>query len=299
MSTLKRLLFITLFLISLTACSSGNASGAALPSPTPIPLTETLPAPTEIPRPMAALVNGEGISLDEFNAEMARYKSAQTALGKTVSEVDAATIVLDSLIAEYLLAQSAAEAGLTLTDADLQARIAALTAQLGGADKLSAWQQAHGYSDEDFRVALKRSISAARMRDKIISAVPSSAEQVHVRQILLYNEESANYYYNRLVAGENFDALTLQIDPTTRGDIGWFPRGYLTEKPIEEAAFALEVGKYSAVIKSQVGFHILKVIERQADRLLAPDALLTLQNRALADWLAARRQQSNIVLTPK
>jgi parvulin-like peptidyl-prolyl isomerase len=285
-------------MFSLAACSS-SASGASLPSPTPIPLTVTPLPPTEIPRPLAALVNGEGISLDEFNAELARYKSAQTALGNTVSEQDAAKIVLDNLIAEYLLAQGAAEAGLTLTDADLQARVDSLTAQLGGADKLSAWQQAHGYSDQDFRVALKRSVATARMRDKIISAVPGAAEQVHVRQILLYNEDVAQNIWNRLQAGADFDEITAQIDPATRGDIGWFPRGYLTEKTIEDAAFSLEVGKYSAVIKSQVGFHILKVIERQADRLLSPDALLTLQNRALTDWLANRRQQSNIVLTPK
>jgi len=298
MSTLKRI-FFTLLLVSLTACSSGRASGAPLPTPTLVPLTETPLPPTEIPRPLAARVNGEGISLDEFNAEMARYKSAQTALGNTVTELDAATVVLDNLIAEYLLAQAAAETGLTPTDADLQARLDALITQLGGADKLLAWQQAHGYSDQDFRVALKRSVAAARMRDKIISAVPGAAEQVHVRQILLYNEESANYYYNRLVAGEEFDALAVQIDPITRGDIGWFPRGYLAEKTIEDAAFSLEVGKYSEVIKSQVGFHIIKVIERQPDRPLSPDALLTLQNRALADWLASRRQQSDIVLAPK
>jgi parvulin-like peptidyl-prolyl isomerase len=136
------------------------------------------------------------------------------------------------------------------------------------------------------------------MRDKITSAVPSTAEQVHVRQILLYNEDVANNYYNQLQAGADFDQLAAQVDPVTRGDIGWFPRGYLTEKAVEDAAFSLEAGKYSVVIPGEVGFHIIKTLELQAGRPLSPDALLVLQNRALIDWLASRRQQSSIVLAP-
>jgi parvulin-like peptidyl-prolyl isomerase len=115
---------------------------------------------------------------------------------------------------------------------------------------------------------------------------------------LLYNEAVANNYYNQLQAGADFDQLAAQVDPVTRGDIGWFPRGYLTEKPVEDAAFSLEVGKYSAVIPGEVGFHIIKTLELQAGRPLSPDALLVLQNRALIDWLASRRQQSSIVLAP-
>jgi peptidyl-prolyl cis-trans isomerase C len=306
MFTLKRLFAIFLFVL-LTACSN-KAGGSNLPgmlvSPSPVPPTDTPQPPTATLIPLALTVNDESISLDEFNAELARYKAAQTALGNTVSDQDVANSVLDDLISQLLLAQGAAEAGFTLADAALQSHLDALSADLGGADKLSAWQQAHGYSEAGFRSALKRATEAAWMRDKIISAVSSTAEQVHVRQILLYNEDSAKYYYERLTAGEDFDALAAEVEfahgrPVTHGDLGWFPRGYLTEKTVEDAAFSLEAGKYSEVIKSEVGFHIIKVIERQADRPLSPDALLTLQNRALTDWLASRRQQSNIVLTPK
>jgi len=71
--------------------------------------------------------------------------------------------------------------------------------------------------------------------------------------------------------------MAAQVDPVTRGDIGWFPRGYLTEKAVEDAAFSLEAGKYSAIIPGEVGFHIIKTLELQADRPLSPDALLALQ----------------------
>ncbi len=243
-----------------------------------------------------ATVNGEVITLDEFNAELARYKTAQEALGNTVADDVASQTVLDDLVSQVLLAQGATEAGFSLDEAALQARIDALAEKVGGAQALSAWMQAHGYSEEGFRAALKRAAAAAWMRDNIISSVPSTAEQVHVRQILLYNDEVAQNYYSQLQSGAEFEQLATQVDPVTGGDIGWFPRGYLTEKAVEDAAFALEPGAYSPVVPSAVGFHIIKLLERQPERPLSADALLALQNRALSDWLANRRQQGNIIL---
>jgi parvulin-like peptidyl-prolyl isomerase len=301
MSTLKQLT-ITVLLLALVACSAStpNLSPAGTTSSPNVPaLTDTPSVPTATLPPMALTVNGDGISLEEFNAELARYQAAQLALGKQLTSEQVTTAVSDDFVSQLLLAQGAKEAGFVLDDAALQARIDALSTKLGGADKLTAWQQAHGYSAESFRVALMRQAASAWMRDKIIAAVPSTAEQVHIRQILLYNQANAQKYWNLLEAGSKFDTIALQVDPVTRGDIGWIPRGYLAEKAIEDAAFALEPNKYSAIIQDKVGFHMLELIERQADRPLSPDQKLTLQSRALSDWVSARRQKSSIVLMPK
>ncbi len=300
MSILKQLT-ITVLLLALVACSAStpNSSHAGTTSPSLPALTDTASAPTATLPPMALTVNGDGISLEEFNAEVARYQAAQVALGKQLTSEQVTAAVSDDFVSQLLLAQGAKEAGFTLDDAALQARIDALATKLGGADKLTAWQQAHGYSAESFRVALMRQSASAWMRDKIIAAVPSSAEQVHIRQILLYNQNNAQKYWNLLEAGSKFDTIALQIDPVTVGDIGWLPRGYLAEKAIEDAAFALEPNKYSAIIQDKVGFHILELIERQADRPLSPDQKLTLQSRALSNWVSDRRQKSSIVLMPK
>jgi peptidyl-prolyl cis-trans isomerase C len=295
MPTLKQLISI-IFLASLSACSGGLS---ILATQTPIPPTFTPAPPTATPVPLALTVNADSITLDEFNAELARYQASQAALGNHPSDQDAAGPVIEEFISQLLLAQGAAESGFTLDNAALQARIDALAAKLGGADKLSAWQQAHGYSDESFRAALKREVAAVWMRDKIMSGVPAAAEQVHVRQILLYNQESAKKYWDQLQAGTDFDEIAAKVDPVTRGDIGWFARGYLAEKPVEDAAFVLEPGKVSDIVQDKVGFHIIKLIERQADRPLSPDEVLTLQNRAVEDWLASRRQQGSVVLAPK
>src|SRR5512135_2661121 len=98
------------------------------------------------------------------------------------------------------------------------------------------------------------------MRDKIVSAVPKTADQVHAQQILLYNEGDANSALNQLKNGADFNALAAQYDPSTRGDLGWFPKGYLLEPAIEQSAFSLQVGEYSAVIQTSVGWSIIKLL---------------------------------------
>ena len=246
---------------------------------------------------MALTVNGKGITVVEFNAEVQRYLISQTNLGKTVSPEEASQAVREDLTAQLLLAQAAQENGFTLDEAGLQARIESLAAQVGGPEALSKWQAEHGYNEQAFRSALKRAAEAAWMRDKILAEVPSTAEQVHVQQILLYNQDTAQSFLTQLNGGADFDELASKADPLTRGDLGWVPRGYLLEPKIEEAAFNLTVGAYSEVIATDVGFHIVRVLEREPQRPLSPDAYLSLQELALKTWVDAQHQQAEIVFT--
>jgi peptidyl-prolyl cis-trans isomerase C len=285
-------LILTAF--GLAACASPSPS-----EPTSTPASTFTPAPpTNTPEPQALTVNGEGVSVKEFDAEVARYTAAQQALGKTVASLDATKAVIDDMTSQLLLAQGARAAGFTLDDAALQTRIDSLAAQIGGMENLSKWQSDHGYSDQDFRSALRREAEAAWMRDKIVTAVPSTAEQVHVQQILLYNQDTAQSFLQQLNDGADFNELAAKADPTTRGDLGWVPRGYLLDAKIEEAAFSLPVGGHSEVIATDVGYHIVKVLEHDPNRALSPDAYIALQELALKNWIEQHRQQANIVLAP-
>ena len=286
---------VLILTLGLSACASFSGPTAtatpALPTQTPIP-------PTPTPPPLAAVVNGEWIKEVEFQAELDRYLAAGQALGNEVDSDDAAQVVLDDLIAQVLLAQAAREDGFEITEADLESRIEALASEVGGVDALETWQSEHDYTDESFRSALKRAAEAAWMRDKIITAVPGTAEQVHAQQILLYNEDTARQVADQLNAGADFADLAVLYDPNAGGELGWFPRAYLLEPELEEAAFSLEPGQYSDVIATDVGYHILLVIERDPQHKLSPDAYLVMQEKALQDWLAQKRTESDIVLAP-
>ncbi|MDO9300681.1 MAG: peptidyl-prolyl cis-trans isomerase [Anaerolineales bacterium] len=286
---------ILLLALSISACAS--FAPPSTPTPQLLTPTGTPVPPTATPPPSVATVDGEYITAVEFQAELARYKSAQTALGITVSDEEANKVVLEDMIAQFLLAQAAREANFNLTEPDLKSRVDALAESIGGAEALSMWQSAHGYDDASFKVALKRSAEVAWMRDKIVADVPTSVEQIHVRQILTYNEEDARAALEQLNGGTDFDELAALYDPGTFGELGWVPRGYLLDAKADEAVFALQVGAYSDVIATDAGFHIFKAIER-GDHPLAPDALLTVQELALKNWVAEQRAKSEIVLVP-
>jgi len=293
-STPRYLKQITLLIVlGLSACASfgtSNTPTPELPTSTPLP-------PTATPPPSVATVNGEYITVAEFQSELGRYKAAQTADGKTVSDEDANKTVLEDLIAQVLLAQAAREANFTLTESDLQSRIDALASSLGGADALSMWESTNGYEDASFRVALQRSIEAAWMRDKIVADVPTTMEQIHLRQILTYNQGDATVAQEKLNSGTDFDELAGFYDPVTLGELGWVPPGYLLDEKADSAVFALQAGEHSGIIQTSAGFHIFKAAER-GSHPLSPDALLKMQELALKKWLADRRANSNIVLAP-
>jgi peptidyl-prolyl cis-trans isomerase C len=290
-----RKIFALCLALGLSACASFIKPE---PSATPQP-TFTPAPPTVTPEPMALTVNGEGITVVEFNAEVQRYQTAQQALGTTITPEDASDAVREDLTAQLLLSQAARLEGYQLDETALQARVDALAAQIGGADALTAWEAQNGYSDQDFRSALRRAAEAAWMRDKILANVPSTAEQVHVQQILLYNQDTAQNFLNQLNGGADFDELAARANPLTRGDLGWVPRGYLLEPKIEEAAFNLTVGEHSEVIATDVGFHIVRILARDPQRALSPDAYLSLQELALKQWIEAQRQQANVIITQR
>ncbi len=298
----SRVLFFVLlfFLLFVEGCSNQvTSTSVPLPALTVEAETPTPVQPTPTLEPMAATVDGEGIPLADFNAEMKSYQTAGTALGQDVSADQQKQAVLDDLTDQMLLAQAAKKAGFTLDDAALQQRIDTLTAQLGGAQKLTDWENTNGYDDETFRTSLQISVEAAWERDQITSQVPEVADQVHARQMLFYAQATAQSYLDQLKSGADFETLAWKVDPVTGGDLGWFPKGYLSQPEIEAAAFSLQAGEYSQIIQTKLGFQIIQVIERNAQQPLSPDARLALQKSALQKWLQDQRTQSNIQILVK
>ncbi len=110
-------------------------------------------------------------------------------------------------------------------------------------------------------------------------------EEVKVRHILIKvpagadgktdaaAKAKAEGLLKQIKAGGNFDALAKanSDDPGSKeqgGDLGMIQRG-VTVPPFEQAAFSLQPGQVSDLVKTQFGYHIIKV-ERKTDR--APEA---------------------------
>jgi len=62
----------------------------------------------------------------------------------------------------------------------------------------------------------------------------------------------------------------------------------------DEAAFRLPPGQPSGLVQSEAGLHILLVTEAAAERPVPEAYWPAVQQRAFADWLAARRAEAVI-----
>ncbi len=303
-------IYIVLLALSvlLSACKANSVTSSpsptqAQPSKTSQPqqptATSTPVLPTTTPEPMAATVNDGGITLAEYNAELQRLQASLQESGKTMVAADQQNQVLNQLIDETLLADAAYKAGYTLDDAALQKHIDDLANQSGATMTLAQWMEKNFYTEESLKRALRRSLAAAWQRDQITAAAPTTADQVHVRQMLFLDSDTADRYYAQLQAGAKFATLAFVVDPDTGGDLGWFPRNYLLLPEIEKAAFDLQPGTYRPVIRTPYGYQIIYVEERDSQHPLSADARRSIQRQMLNDWLAAQRAQAKIEILVK
>jgi len=302
--TLKALIIIVGVALIATGCGSSGSETATphdLPTaainPIESPTPSAFPTPTPIPIAVAAIVNGEVIPLSYFEHEVQRYK-ASFSEGETLpSDAEISEHVLNTLIEQQLLSQVARASGYTFTDQMLEEKIANLLAELGSGSALTSWMQANFYDDSEFRMALRLGSEAAWQRDQIAASVPDAVEQVRARQIFSRTAEEAQYALASLNSGVSFDELAWRYSPETGGELGWFPRGYLLFPAIEEVAFSLPVGLHSEIIQTEIGYHIIEVMEHVDSYPLTTDAKLSLQAKALADWLQAERAKAQIEIT--
>lgn len=134
---------------------------------------------------------------------------------------------------------------------------------------------------EDWKVGLKRQLLVKKVMAAIAVDIPpvnskeikdyyqAHAEEfnrpsmIKFRQIVTETEKEAEMVLGRLKAGEDMEKLaeTFSIFPAfhQEGQLAWIAKGDL-EPALEDVLFALPTGKYSSIVKTSYGYHILQVI---------------------------------------
>jgi peptidyl-prolyl cis-trans isomerase C len=280
----------------LSGCSSVISPAATPTSPPP---TATAIPPTPTPEPAAALVNGRPILLADFEAEVQRYQAAQTAAGTDLASLGTyRNQVLDAMIDLELLAQAAADQGATVSDEQLSLQLDQLAADQGGSEAVGAWLAANGYDLDSFQRAFRRELLAQQTVERLSDTVTDRAEQVHARHLLVGSRSEAEDILTSLANGADFGQLAVEksLDLSTRiggGDLGWFPRGILNQPALEQAAFALQPGEISPVVETNLGYHVIEVLER-GPRQLSDNDQRQLRQAAVENWLTNRRESASI-----
>ncbi|MBI4785574.1 MAG: peptidylprolyl isomerase [Chloroflexi bacterium] len=291
-----------------TAAPKATAPQPATAStPTLVKAAVTCPANAPLPAnaQLAARVNGQGIALDLFNRQVAQATSAFLQQGidpKSPGGQEAIKSlrqqVLDQMINDVVIAQQAEKEGLKLTDNDLNARLAQMIQDAGSVDKLNEYLSKNQLSLADFCAQIRANIVGEAMLNQVTKALPSSVEQVHVRQILVASPQLAQQLLTQLRAGADFAALAKQysLDEASKvngGDLGWAPKGRF-DPQFEAIAFQLKPGQISDVVQTQFGYHIIKVDEHENSRPLPPELIQNSRQQAFLAWLQAVRQGMKI-----
>jgi peptidyl-prolyl cis-trans isomerase C len=269
----------------LTACAVAD-----VPPPTATPAV--LPTDTA-GLELVASVNGQGIRLDAFERELARY---QQQTNETNNQALRA-IVLDTLIEQTLIDQEAARQGIGIDEAQIDAEVAAIAQMAGSAEGWQQWLTDNLYTEAEFRSSLRTTLITARMRDVITADLGGEVLHVRARHILVDSEQEANSILDQLRNGADFAALAaLSKDTTTRdsgGDLGWFTQDELVDPALATVAFSLEPLQIAGPVRTSLGFHVIQTLER-ANRPVDEERRALLAQRQFELWLGALAASAQI-----
>ena len=92
------------------------------------------------------------------------------------------------------------------------------------------------------------------------------ATYVRASHLLVKTEEEAAKLREEILAGKDFAEVAAKVSmcPSGRdgGDLGFFGKGQMV-KEFEDACFSMEVGEVSNPIKTQFGYHLIKLTDTQ------------------------------------
>jgi peptidyl-prolyl cis-trans isomerase C len=119
-------------------------------------------------------------------------------------------------------------------------------------------------------------------------------EEIRARHVLVETEDEAKKVAERLAKGEDFAVVAKEVskDPGSGaegGDLGYFSKGSMVPE-FGDAAEKLEVGKISAPVKSQYGWHIIKV----EDKRQKPVPKLEDVKGQISEYVERRAQQDAV-----
>jgi len=217
---------------------------------------------------------------------------AEEELGPSLSQMDPATKdenVLSFLIDMKIVAKAAEDEKIADTD-DFKKRMAFTRNRLLMDSLLGAKGKA-ATTDE----AMKKVYEDA-------SKQISGEQEVHARHILVETEDEAKAVKAELDKGADFAELAKKKskDPgaSDGGDLGFFTKDQMVPE-FSEVAFKLEPGKISDPVKSQFGWHIIKVEEKRnrkpPDFAQVKSQIETyVMRKAQADYVGKLRESAKI-----
>ncbi|AZN40806.1 peptidylprolyl isomerase [Paenibacillus albus] len=214
-------------------------------------------------------VNGTAITKDQLYDAMAKVGGKQT---------------LDNLIQDELVKQEADKKGIVIGDKEVEAEIDKIKKQFPAESDFEAALQQAGMTLDDLKAQTPMQLRISKLVEPQVKVTDDDVkkyfdenkatfdepEQVKASHILVATKEEADAIEKQLKDGGDFAAIAKEKSTDTGskdagGDLGYFTADKM-DADFAKAAFALKVGETSEPVKTQFGYHIIKVFDHKAGK---------------------------------
>lgn len=211
----------------------------------------------------AAVANARIIAMNDFyeDQETIRYFYSQSQNPGQPDTADVDASLLNRLVFDSVLSFLAEKNKVTVSGADIEARLKEISDAQTGNESLDAiLTRLYGWNTEQFKQKILVPFLQEEKLKEIVANDSAANEDARKR---------AEEVLADVQKGEKtFEALAQEFSEDSSasvgGDVGYFGRGEMV-KPFEDAAFALQPGETSGIVESEFGFHIIRVEEKISD----------------------------------
>ncbi|WP_026558956.1 peptidylprolyl isomerase [Bacillus sp. J37] len=186
---------------------------------------------------------------------------------------------LDTLITKKLINQEVEKEKITVSSKEIDAELQELVDSYGGEETFEQQLTASGLTQDDIKEDIEVNLKIEKLLEPQIEITEeemqtyfdenkdsfAQTKQVKASHILVEDEETAKEVQEKLDNGEDFAELAKEYSTDTAsaesgGDLGFFGEGSMVAE-FEEAAFSMKVDEISDPVKSDYGYHIIKVTD--------------------------------------
>ncbi|MGB9642008.1 MAG: peptidyl-prolyl cis-trans isomerase [Candidatus Ratteibacteria bacterium] len=194
---------------------------------------------------IVAKIGNKSFTLQEFQENLDQMQSRFANLN-----YDMKKRILDQFVREKLFTTAAKDAGVNLTS-EQEKYLERSKNMFLIRNYISSMLSENPVTDTDIKQAYEKNPQAYQ-----------TPERRKLRHIIVQNEEKAKEILNKLKEGADFAELAKDhnTDATKQrgGDLGWAQKGIFV-KEFEDVAFSLKKGEISNIVKTQFGYHIIRV----------------------------------------
>jgi foldase protein PrsA len=218
---------------------------------------------------VVARIEGNTISKDDLYDAMVKQYGASS---------------LDILITNKIIELEVEKEKIKVTDEEIEEELNLLIDSYGGEELFNSALESSGLTIDQAKAEVKTYLQTNKLLVPRISItdeeletyfeenkdVYATQEQVQASHILVADESTAKEVVEKITTGEDFAELAKEYSTDTAtaesgGDLGFFARGEMTAE-FEEAAFSMEIDTITDPVKTEFGYHIIKVTDKTEEK---------------------------------